>query len=45
MLFYQMADLQSAEKNKKKEDKKKEQEQLNQLFRPVQTIGKGNWAG
>lgn len=36
-----MADLQSQDKNKKKEDKKKEQEELNQLFRPVQTVGKG----
>lgn len=26
---------------KKKEDKKKEQDELNMLFRPVQTVGKG----
>ena len=34
-----LAELQT--KDKKKDDKKKEQEQLNMLFRPVQTVAKG----
>ena len=38
-LFFQLAELQT--KDKKKDDKKKEQEQLNMLFRPVQTVAKG----
>ena len=37
----QLEQLQREEREKKKEEKKKLQDELNTLFRPVQTVSKG----
>lgn len=41
MVMVQLEQLQREEREKKKEEKKKLQDELNTLFKPVQTVSKG----